>query len=151
MVCAWALVLDQVTAEVEGALSSALESDDAQALATACDLAKAYGLESTAAKFKEAKERVEQKSREVGDDDHACCALTHSLTDFHCVCVCVCVVSPVGGRPQPQCSSRGQKDLTHITSSASTWPQETCRTIVPSFTIRAMTRGFTTPRTINGM
>ena len=39
MVCAWALVLDQVTAEVEGALSSALESDDIQALATAYDLA----------------------------------------------------------------------------------------------------------------
>ena len=72
MVCAWALVLDQVTAEVEGALSSALESDDAQALATAYDLAKTFGLESTAAKFEEAKERVEQKSREVGDDDHAC-------------------------------------------------------------------------------
>ena len=72
MVCAWALVLDQVTAEVEGALSSALESDDGQALIDACDLAKAYGLESTAAKFEEAKERVEQKSREVGDDDHAC-------------------------------------------------------------------------------
>ena len=72
MVCAWALKLDQVTAEVEGALSSALESDDGQALATACDLAKAFGLESTAAKFEEAKERVEQKSREVGDDDHAC-------------------------------------------------------------------------------
>ena len=72
MVCAWALVLDQVTAEVEGALSSALESDDAQALATAYDLAKTFGLESTAAKFEEAKERVGQKSREVGDDDHAC-------------------------------------------------------------------------------
>ena len=72
MVCARALVLDQATAEVEGALSSALESDDGQALATACDLAKAFGLESTAAKFEEAKERVEQKSREVGDDDHAC-------------------------------------------------------------------------------
>ena len=72
MVCAWALVLDQVTAEVEGALSSALESDDGQALIDACDLAKAYGLESTAARFEEAKERVEQKSREVGDDDHAC-------------------------------------------------------------------------------
>ena len=70
MVCAWALVLDQVTAEVEGALSSALESDDAQALIDACDLAKTYGLASTAAKFEEAKERVEQKSREVGDDDH---------------------------------------------------------------------------------
>ena len=72
MVCAWALKLDQVTAEVEGALSSALESDDIQALATAYDLAKACGLESTAAKFEEAKERVGQKSREVGDDDHAC-------------------------------------------------------------------------------
>ena len=58
MVCAWALVLDQVTAEVEGALSSALESDDAQALIDACDLAKTYGLESTAARFEEAKERV---------------------------------------------------------------------------------------------
>ena len=149
MVCAWALVLDQVTAEVEGALSFALESDDAQALATACDLAKTFGLESTAAKFEEAKERVEQKSREVGDDDHrhAEHSLTHSLTEFHCVCVCV--VSPVGGR-HPQCSSRGQKDLTHMTSSASTWPQETCRTVVPSFTIRAMTVGFTTPRTIDG-
>ena len=76
MVCAWALVLDQVTAEVEGALSSALESDDAQALIDACDLAKTYtktyGLESTAAKFEEANERLEQKSRKVGDDDHAC-------------------------------------------------------------------------------
>ena len=72
MVCVWARALDQVTAEVEGALSSALESDDGQALIDACDLAKAYGLESTAAKFEEAKERVEQKSREVGDDDHAC-------------------------------------------------------------------------------
>mgnify|MGYP001348479829 CR=1 FL=1 len=78
MVCAWALVLDQVTAEVEGALSSALESDDAQALIDACDLAKAYGLESTAAKFEEAKERVEQKSREVGDVImHAEHSLTH--------------------------------------------------------------------------
>ena len=78
MVCAWALVLDQVTAEVEGALSSALESDDGQALATACDLAKAYGLESTAARFEEAKERVEQKSREVGDVImHAEHSLTH--------------------------------------------------------------------------
>ena len=72
MVCTWALVLDQVTAVVEGALSSALESDDGQALASAYDLAKAFGLKSTAAKFEEAKERVEQKSREVGDDDHAC-------------------------------------------------------------------------------
>ena len=77
MVCAWALVLDQVTAEVEGALSSALESDDGQALIDACALAKTYGLKafglkSTAAKFLEAKERVKQKSREVGDDDHAC-------------------------------------------------------------------------------
>ena len=72
MVCAWALVLDQVTAEVEEALSSALESDDAQALIDACDLAKTYGLESTAARFEEAKERRGQMSREVGDDDHAC-------------------------------------------------------------------------------
>ena len=72
MVCAWALVLDQVTAEVEGALSSALESDDGQELADAIFLVETYGLESTAAKFEEAKERVEQKSREVGDDDHAC-------------------------------------------------------------------------------
>ena len=89
MVCAWALVLDQVTAEVEGALSSALESDDGQALIDACDLAKAYGLESTAAKFEEAKERVEQKSREVGDDDHmhAEHSLTHSLTFIVCVYV----------------------------------------------------------------
>ena len=82
MVCAWALVLDQVTAEVEGALSSALESDDGQALIDACDLAKkytkTYRLESTAAKFEEAKERMGQKSREVGDDDHM--HAEHSLT-----------------------------------------------------------------------
>ena len=104
MVCAWALVLDQVTAEVEGALSSALESDDGQALIDACDLAKAYGLESTAARFEEAKERRGQKNREVSGDDHACCALTrsppHSMTSI--VCACVCVVSPVDGRSQPQ-------------------------------------------------
>ena len=82
MVCAWALVLDQATAEVEGALSSALESDDGQALIDACDLAKTfaktYGLESTAARFEEAKERMGQKSREVGDDDHM--HAEHSLT-----------------------------------------------------------------------
>ena len=72
MVCAWALVLDQATAEVEGALSSALESDDGQELADAILVVEKQGLESTAAKFEEAKERVEQKSREVGDDDHAC-------------------------------------------------------------------------------
>ena len=47
-------------------------SDDAQELADAIFLVETYGLESTAAKFEEAKERVEQKSREVGDDDHAC-------------------------------------------------------------------------------
>ena len=72
MVFAWQLVLDQATAEVEGALSSALQSDDGQALIEACDLAKTYGLDSTSAKFEEANERVEQKSREVGDDAHAC-------------------------------------------------------------------------------
>ena len=66
MVCAWALVLDQVTAEVEAALSSALDSDDAQELAAACGLAKTYGLESTAAKYEEAKERLGQMIREVG-------------------------------------------------------------------------------------
>ena len=90
MVCAWALVLDQVTAEVEGALSSALESDDVQALIDACDLAKAYGLESTAAKFEEAKERVEQKSREVGDDDHA-----STPTFIFCAFVCVWMWCPL--------------------------------------------------------
>ena len=78
MVCAWALVLDQVTAEVEGALSSALESDDGQELADAIFLVEKHGLESTAAKIEEAKERVGQKSREVGDDDHM--HAEHSLT-----------------------------------------------------------------------
>ena len=99
MVCAWALVLDQVTAEVEGALSSALESDDGQALIDACDLAKAYGLESTAARFEEAKERMGQKSREVGDDDHM--HAEHSLTLSLTFIVCVCVWCPlwVAGTP----------------------------------------------------
>ena len=47
-------------------------SDHAQELADAIFLVETFGLELTAAKFEEAKERVEQKSREVGDDDHAC-------------------------------------------------------------------------------
>ena len=55
-------------------------SDHAQELADAIFLVEKHGLESAAAKFEEAKERRGKKSREVGDDDHACCALTHSLT-----------------------------------------------------------------------
>ena len=57
-------------------------SDHAQELADAIFLVEKHGLESTAAKFEEAKERMEQKSREVGDDDHmhAEHSLTHSLT-----------------------------------------------------------------------
>ena len=47
-------------------------SDHAQELSDAIFLVEKHGLESTAARFEEAKERMGQKSREVGDDDHAC-------------------------------------------------------------------------------
>ena len=60
-----ATVLEQVTAEVDAALSSALECDDAQALEAACEFAETYGLEQTTMKFFHAMERFHVRSGSI--------------------------------------------------------------------------------------
>ena len=84
-------------------------SDDGQELADAILLVEKHGLESAAAKFEEAKERMGQKSREVGDDDHmhAEHSLTHSLTFI----VCVCVWCPLWVAGTPSVHHGGRRTL----------------------------------------